>query len=277
MAFDPLETSAQSSRPTELYSINVAGTDYFWVNSENPVTFGINDYTPAPIRRTQPRVSQDEPGSEVQLEIPTNHPITQELARAWVTASPETQTSRVTIYKRHVGDSEFQTFWVGSIVSVLYRDNGHTTRFLCRSLDNLFTLQGPRRNWGTLCTHQLYDRFCTLTRASFTVAGTVTALDSTGTVYTIPGISAPTTRWNTGVLQKPFTFQSRMIIAQSGDDFTVQYPIPEIGVGDAIEVVEGCQHDVTDCNSFSNILNFGGIPYTPDVNPFTSSRGIKDL
>jgi len=277
MTFNSRETSAQNARPIELYHIVVSGTDYYFTNSELDQVYLTKEYLPASITRTQPRVSQDEPGSEVELTFATNEPVAQALTRAWVTSAPETRTSTVTIYKHHVDDTDFQTFWVGSIVSVSYREQGHITVFLCRSLDNLFTLQGPRRNWGTLCTHQHYDRFCTLNNVTYTQSGIVTAIDSTGVVYTIPGISAPTVRWAAGELAKPLTALSRMIIAQSGDDFTLQYPIPEIAVGDTVEVIEGCLHDVADCKGFSNLLNFGGIPYTPDINPFTATRGLEDL
>lgn len=277
MTFEAREESIQDSRPSELYDISIANTNFFFTNSEVSRVIGPRSYVPVVISRSQPRVSQDEPGSEVELTLATNEPAVQALTRAWVTASPESLSSRVLIQKNHFADSAYQPFWIGSIVAASYRNEGHETVFLCRSLDNLFTLQGPRRNWGTLCTHQHYDSFCTLNSLLFVKTGVVSAIDATGTIYTVPGIAAPTVRWQSGEFRKPFTFSSRMIINQTGNDFTLQYPIPEIGVGDTIEVIEGCLHDVDDCKSFSNLLNYGGIPYTPDINPFTSDGGLEDL
>ena len=247
------------------------------------VNDGFFDYTPIAINRTQPKVNQDEPGSSVVVSMATNYPEAQTFTRAWVARAPSTGDTRVTIQRVHQGDGEFQPFWIGYLVSAAYEQNGELLSIQCKSLDNLFTLEGPRKNWGTLCNHQLYGPECRLNELNFVQNGTVTALAADGVTYTLSGIGAPTVRHLGGELRKPGTLAQGMIVAVSGSDFTIQYPVPDIGVGDTIQVVEGCDHTLTDCAAFpngsessgTNVENFGGTPYTPPLNLFT--KGVDAI
>lgn len=280
MTFAALEESVQGSRNVELYEIVVGNTTFRFTNSDQSVLFSAQTFVPTPTSREQHKVDQDQPGSELVLKFPTNHPAVSALTRQWVAKAPETGETRVRAWKGHRGDvdEEFQLFWIGYLVSSNYSNKGLITEFKCKSLDNLFTLQGPRKTWGTQCNHEHYDPECTLDPADFTQICTVTAIAADGVTYTVSGVSAPVVRFNSGEFRKQGTLSSRLIVSFTGPGtFVLQFPVPEIEVGDVVEVVEGCEHNLTDCAAFPNAAeasgtnaeNYGGTPFTPPLNIFT--------
>jgi len=279
MTFATREISEEGGQPVELYDISLDSENfYFTTTDRDDLTFDLNLYIPAILDRTQPKVDNDQPGSEVQLEFSTSEAVVQDLIGRWVTAAPEVESNSVMIRKYHIGEavSEIQPFWFGTIASVKYKNMGQTAQIICRSLTDLFTLQGPRKTWGTQCNHQLYDGECTLSRAVYTVESVVASVSGDGLTFTMsPPIASPTTRYNAGEFRKKNTALSRLIVQRSGNLVTVQYPIPEIVIGDTVEVIEGCEHNLTDCLSFSNDINYGGTPFTPPINPFT--KGLDAL
>jgi len=282
MAFGDHEQSVQDAFPIELYKFEFGGTETRLTNSHQDETFSSQLYSATEISRTQPRVNDDEPGSQVEILLGVDESSANTFATQWIQAAPEVDRIKVTLFRFHTeaGGGSI-VFWIGFVVSVNYVEEGNVVSLLCKSLDNRFTLQGPRKNWGTVCNHKHYGRECTLDADDFTEIGTVTVLDSTGVIYTVPGISAPTVRWEGGTMLKSSGFEKRMIVAQSGDTFTVQFPITEIKVGDLVSLVEGCAHDTVDCAAYpntdpenpsnTNIENFGGTPFTPTKNPFTNN------
>lgn len=273
MTYQDADISIQDGNPIELYDFRGDDVNFFFTNANEPYTFGVTRYVPVQVSRTQPRVNQDEPGSQVELKMALADPNASAFLDRWIASAPEVTKWKLTIRRVHVDDTGAIIFWIGTVVSVRYENQGIDVIVLCKSLNNLFTLQGPRKNWGTTCNHRLFSQGggnCTLVRNTFTTTTTVDSIDSTGLIYTLAVVPNPTVRWESGFIIKPGSgLESRMIIARSGNDITLQYPIPEIGVGDTVQISEGCDHSITDCVAYNNEDNFGGTPYTPRSNPFT--------
>jgi hypothetical protein len=280
MTFETQEESLEGGRPVELFEFTIGLTVFRFTSTESVINDGVNDFQPVPITRSQPKVNQDEPGSSVVIQMPTNENNTRDFARAWVQRAPTTGDTRVRIFRHHTNDTGFQLFWIGYLVAVNYENNGFLTNVQCKSLDNMFTLQGPRRNWGPLCQHQLYDSGCTLNEVTYTVSGAITAIAADGVTITVPGLAAAVVTRLGGELRIPGTLSTALIVAVSGDDYTIQYPDPDFEVGITVELVEGCDHstdNMTGCAAFpngaepsgTNVENFGGTPYTPPINLFT--------
>lgn len=277
MTFSTFEESLQSGRPIELYEITVGQTIYRFTSSEKPINDGVNDFFPAPISRDEPKVNNDQPGSQVTLRMATNFSLTQELCRLWVARAPSTGDTRVRIWRHHTNNTDFQLFWIGYLVSTNYEAKGTVTNFVCKSLDNLFTLQGPRKTWGTLCNHQVFGPECRLNENNFAEVGVISAIAADGVTITIPSVPAATVTYVGGELRKTGTPVTSLIVFVSGNDYTIQYPNPDFAVGDSVQLVEGCNHTLTHCALFPNVAetsgtnveNFGGTPYTPPINLFT--------
>lgn len=273
MTFEIQETSVQGAQPVELYEIRLSASEvYYFTTSNRPeIVSGLNTYLPAVVDRSQPQVNTDQPGSEIELTFVTTDPVVVDFTTQWATAAPEVGVSSVRISKLHITDvsEQAQPFWFGTISSIKYSNDGEETTVLCRALSDLFTLQGPRKNWGVQCNHQLYDDECTLNRLTFTQTAVVQSIAANGVEFTLDALAEPTVRYNAGEFKKFNAADSRLIVARAGPVITVQYPIPSIRVGDTVEVIEGCEHNLTDCAAFSNDINYGGSPYTPPINPFT--------
>lgn len=277
MAFGDHETSKQLGRPIDLYTFTLSATNIVRLtNSLVDVTVGIDTWLSAEVSRDQPTQNDDSPGSQLEVLFGVDDPAANSFVTQWIASAPEVDRIRVLVERFHIDAGGGSTpWWLGFLTSVGYEEDGNVASVLCQSLDNRFTLIGPRRNWGTVCNHKHLDQSatqptCQLNPATFTQQGTVTAIDSTGTVFTVPGIGAPTVRWDGGTFRANVGLAKRLIESQSGDDFTVRYPIPEIQVGTIVDIQEGCRRDLTDCNAYSNVPNFGGTPYTPTRNPFTN-------
>lgn len=281
MGFTSPEYSIQSGRPVETYRfLTTAGVGYNFTNAETEVTDtdGIT-YTPAAVSRTQPRQSQEKRATEITVTLPYGDSATTEFAATFVSQPPEGRTE-LTIQRTHLSDAgeEFVVFWQGRVISAAFSARGEI-ELLCRGLKNIFEREGPRMRWGGMCNHVLYDTNCGLLAVNFTDSNvTVDAVSSNGVEVTVSGLSSPIKDFVGGKMAKDGGADYRLIVAQSGNVLTLQYPfLPDFGAGDTVSLEQGCDHTLTgDCsNKFSNTTNFGGTPYTPGLNPF--SDGLDTL
>lgn len=278
MTYQSADISVEDGNPIEYYLFTAGAIRERFTNAHEEKTFLLEQYLPVEVQRSQPRVNQDEPGSSVEITLTLTDPNSREFADNWISSAPEVSRYKVTIYRQMVDDGGAITYWIGFVSSARYNEKGLKLTILCKSLDNLFTLQGPRKNWGTVCNHKHYGNECGLAVNDFDFTTTVASIDASGLVYTLTDtVPAPVVRWEGGIMTRPGRFESRMLVLRSGNDVTVQYPIPEIAVGDTVNISEGCAHDTVDCKAFpnsnntsnTNLENFGGTPNTPNQNPFS--------
>jgi uncharacterized phage protein (TIGR02218 family) len=128
---------------------------------------------------------------------------------------------------------------------------------------NIVSLTSPT------CRYGLGDSRCTKSLAAYTQTAKAVSAVTNQTTFRISGVSAPTVRFDHGKI----TFTSG---ANSGltreiksydagtKEFVMKTPFPyTVAVADVCTVVEGCNKTLADCLLFSNVINFGGEPYTP--------------
>ena len=79
--------------------------------------------------------------------------------------------------------------------------------------------------------------------------------------------------WNeTPRKPSPGQFDRRAIRSQTGAVVAVAFPLPGLAATDTVNLYPGCDHTLATCESkFSNRLNYGGMPYFPDKNPFSGT------
>ncbi len=259
-----------------MYLIRIGSAAFGYTNHFESLSHDGETFVPVAAKRTQPTVSPSKPGAEIMLDLATDEELASPIANAWIARAPE-GTSTLTIFKRHLADSadEVVTFYAGGVVGVRYSKNLKTVHIKAKGLEDLLSKQGPRQTNGSSCDHQLYDINCQLNQVLHTQTALITAVDTTGLNFTIPGLAAPAATWVSGTLKLNGGFDERMIIAQSGDVFSVRYPVPGIEVGDAVDLSEGCGRNMADCVLLSNIENYGGAAYRTNNNPFTV--GLKGI
>jgi uncharacterized phage protein (TIGR02218 family) len=126
----------------------------------------------------------------------------------------------------------------------------------------------PRRTFQASCMHTLYDAACTLNPAGFT------------DTYTVASANAISVAWVGGALIDPqnYVFGTLQMTSGAGAgqrltvhaaaSFGVAFGYPFVTVpaaGDTFTIKQGCAKTIARCQSFGNILNFGGFPYIPPV------------
>lgn len=136
------------------------------------------------------------------------------------------------------------------------------------------------RNYATpQCNHALFDSGCTLNKASFAVAGTVTS-DVNQLTFAASGLSFPNSYfaqgsvvWLTGA-NAGITSQVTGYVGASGQ-FTLIYPLPgAINPGDTFTAYPGCAKTRAACGNtnsavgpvLNNLIHFRGYPYVPTPN-----------
>jgi uncharacterized phage protein (TIGR02218 family) len=137
-----------------------------------------------------------------------------------------------------------------------------------KSLLNLLAQQQmPRRLYQAACTHVFGDAMCTFNRAS--MAASVTAEAGSTQAAIVTSLSpSPATLYDQGTIiatSGANAGQSRTIAQLTGG--TVQLLkawLEPVTVGDAFELLPGCDHTLATCqNIFNNLIHFGGFPYIP--------------
>jgi hypothetical protein len=61
-----------------------------------------------------------------------------------------------------------------------------------------------------------------------------------------------------------------MIVSESGSSVELLYPV-DIAVSTNVVLTVGCDHSTSTCASrFNNLDNYGGFPFIPSKNPFST-------
>ena len=130
----------------------------------------------------------------------------------------------------------------------------------------LLNVNLPRNVYQAGCRHKLYDAGCTLVKATWTdtdAAGAgCTTMSITSTLaaadgYYDLGVITFTSGANSGL--------SRTVKSYASSVVTLSFPLPEApDAADTFSIYPGCDKVQTTCDTkFSNLLNFGGMPYIP--------------
>lgn len=277
MTYAAQETSLDDGAPVELFRFFVVGkaTITTITTASKEIEYQGETYIPAAITRTQNSKSSEKTANSMTVTIPYWEEGVQTLARSFISNAPSGRVE-VKIARAHMSESpvNFIQIFEGYVAGAALEDA--KMELLCRGIRNIFNKEGPRMKWMTSCNHELYDNNCALLEDAFTEFNlTVTGVSSDGLTVTIAGLQASRSPqytngdFNGGKLVVGDGVEYRMILTQVGDVLTLRYPFIEINVGDSVDLSLGCLHNVSDCkNKFGNILNYGGVPYTPSFNPF---------
>jgi len=268
MTYDVKEASATGGSPVEGYQFLGTFANYYYTSAELDVTINGQLYTAAIIKRNVINSgTQSDDQLDLQLEVPRNLQLIQDYA--FQSSPPDL---RLKIYRYHEGDNpaiDWVIIWDGKVTS--FSVTGHQARILVPSVFSL-ALRGtvPSKSYHAPCNHVLYDARCKVLRTSFKQVTTITALNPSGNTVTVADDG-----FADGVLEGGEVFNTtqgerRLILANVANVLTVSFPFHSAIVGDTVELYAGCDHSrLGDClNRFNNVVNFGGFPLVPKVNPF---------
>lgn len=273
MSFEPIEKSDDLGSPYELYEFRYGDTDeavYRYTNLDRDLVADGVTWFARPIRREAYKSS----GKTEKTNLSIRLPITTDLAKLF-TDFPPTQVVRVIIRAGHVSDPENNRIvvWVGRVLSVAKEENEAV--LTCDSTIVSMKRPGLRRNYQYACPYVLYGQgvaACNASMAAATKPAVVAAI--TGGVVILQGGwqgGIPFVKFSGGMLRwrgaTGWEFRTIRTVSDSGD-ITYIGPVRGLEVGQAIEVILGCNHTMTDCRDLhGNIQNYGGQPWIPTKNP----------
>lgn len=252
-------TSVQSGRVRELYAFTDGATTWRYTSADRAVTAMTHTWESAPIGRG----SIDETGEIHRAVLAITLPITDAFARGFVSDQADRQVS-VTMWSEAAAD-DWAVAWRGRVVGASI--SGEVVTLNCESVFTSMRRPGLRARFTKGCRHALYGRGCGLDPDDFDTAGTVSAV--AGAVVTVTGANAQADGWWVGGMLRGPDGTTRMIVAHAGNNLTISRAIAGLAVSDAVLIYPGCDHTRGTCHTkFNNVLNYGGFPWIPQVNPF---------
>jgi len=128
-------------------------------------------------------------------------------------------------------------------------------------------IQLPRNLYQAGCVHTLFDSGCGLDKASWGVAGTVSAgVTASSLPCSLAQAAGWFTRGTVRFIGGDLVGVSRTIKAYSPGFVTLFSPLPAVpDVGDLFIATPGCNKLQSTCSGkFNNLANFRGCPYIPE-------------
>lgn len=264
MSYDALEQSGSGALPYELYLFQATGLSFALTSAEKPITYLGQVYAPTTLTRSAVELSNEVVAGQIKVFLPVDHPLSQMM----IPYLPSSQIN-LTVYGGHYGDSETVVLFSGYVASARFTDQCELT---CNSNQYLLQRKIPVQLYQPLCSHIFCDPGCGVQKADHTYAGEITAIDSTGTVLTIPAFASLPDNLQAGYLKHGNDV--RMIVAQAGATITLISAIPGLAAPTAVTAVAGCLLRFSDCQHYNATKNFLGFDLIPTVNPFDGSASI---
>lgn len=259
MTYNTQETSVAAGQPIELYRFVLGQQVWTVTSAREAITYQVESYQPAVIRRSAVEQSPEFARNGIDLECARDFAV----AQLFAAARPNGVVS-ITLFRNHLGDAEYITWWKGRVASVVF--SGSTAKIRCESIFTALKRPGLRAHYQTGCRHALFDPGCGTNNQAYKLAGTVGSFS--GLNVTSSAFLSQATGWLTGGYLRVGGVP-RMITNHAGDTITLSAVLPGLAVGVAFEAFAGCDRTFATCQSkFGNSLNFGGFPWIPVKNPF---------
>ena len=270
MTFAAFETSIDQGEPILLFDFSIGVLHFRYTTADRNITWATNVYTSAPISRAA--IKQ---GSEIkQQTLKVTGPRDLSVAALYATEAPSAAVA-LTITALHHDDPDAQGVadWIGRVLSAKW--TGSNVELACEPVYTSVQTMGLRRRFQISCPHVLYGVQCTVAPSPYATPGTVTALSgfaiSAAPWGTPPGAGLSFVggfvTWDSG----NGYLERRTIQSVSGDALTIDNIGPGLAIGTVVTAYPGCDRSMTNCQAFGNLLNYGGQPYIPTINPMNGN------
>jgi uncharacterized phage protein (TIGR02218 family) len=264
MTFDAVEKSVQGGRPVEIYTFARDFQRWRYTSADRTVTVSGQPYLPRAIARSDIEANAEKARSALRVTVPRDLEVA-DLYRV----TPPTLPVTLVIQKYHFGDGELASIWAGRILGVKF--SGIAAEITLEPTFTSIRRTGLRRIYQRQCPHVLYGNECGVNREAYRTDGTVDSI--AGLVLTIPAASALATGWFAGgyveFLVDGGIAERSFITDHSGAAVTLSSTPYGLTSGATVKLYPGCNHTIATCNSkFNNALNYGGMPYFTQKNPF---------
>jgi len=264
MAYEDFEEGAEGY-PVELYKFNRGLSEQYLLTSSNePITYLSELYTPIQITRGAIEQNQEMERQPLNIKIARDADVLENFV-----AFPPTEIMTVTIFRFHQNDGgtpETVTIWQGRVLSAQW--SGSQATMHCEPVFTSLKRPGLRRKYSAQCPHILYGAECAINNTSFQQIATLSLITNGVDLFSADLIDSLDFYFGGYIV-----FDNREFRTIVGDDgvgtITIASILTELEVGSVVTAFPGCAHDLLDCEvKFDNVVNYGGFPYVPDINPF---------
>ena len=265
MTYDAREISTDLGQPVELYTFTRGTLTWRYTSADRDVTVASNLYSAQPILRGNVEQGSELNRSGLTLTVRRDNAVADQYR-----ISPPSDLIALTVQQYHFSDAELIVVWSGRIISVSFAEA--TAEIHLEPIYNAVRRIGLRRIYQKQCPHVLYGAQCGVNKDTLKLATTVSALS--GLTVTATGLSAfADGYWEGGYIEwlvSAGIYERRFILNHTGSTIDLDTIPQGLAVSTAINVYPGCDHSTGagGCARFSNILNFGGMPYIPLKNPY---------
>lgn len=260
MSYLSLERSEDLAEPVELYKITL-NNEAFRVTSYNkPFLFQNEWYQPEQIKRGDIVLDATYFDDKFKVTVPLRS-----LTGKRIIENGYEGVSEVEIYRTHVTDSDFITLWSGKVVELSIQN--HSLDLISMPQSYVFLKTGNRAKYSRLCRHILYSEQCAVNKHAHDISGVINAQNQVKIGLNI----TLNDEYLGGVLRLNNGMQ-KLITDVEGSVITLIAPFRIDVIGQPVTIYKGCDKSIECCkNRFNNMLRFGGFPYIPVRNIFTSS------
>ena len=270
MSFDSYETSVDTGQPFELYEFTYGVNKYRYCTLPDSVEYDFDTWEPMQISRQAINLADDSRRSQLLVSAPRDFKI----AQFFKIAQPA-EAIYIKIFKKHRPDAEAIVEWIGRVMTAEWKNTG--VQLTCESVYAALDKNSKIRCYSFSCPFVLYGENCKANKENFKVNTTLS--DVSGTVLTSSDFSSKPDGWFVGGFMvwqsSDLLYFHRFITGHTGNQITIQQQIPDLVTGEEITAYAGCDHKLTTCREkFGNDINFGGFPWIPGKNPFTSDSSV---
>jgi uncharacterized phage protein (TIGR02218 family) len=274
MSYVALEAAVETGKPIELYRFSNLQEVFTYTSGNEDYVYSSETYVTRNITRNEATVNSDQDPANLTLRIPADD----EFAVRYRIGAPPSR-DKLLIYRLHLTDGgtpEVVVFFKGEVSSIAYQ--GDDAIVAAEPSGVVMKRPVPRRSFSSSCGHVLYDRGCKINENSASYKFDVTVQTISGSNVTVIGTGIGTQAANffvSGFLDKG-TVERRMILSEivvgpTTMTFALPLPFADLAAGEALTLRAGCDHSLTTCRTkFNNVTNFGGFPWVPTENPFTT-------
>ena len=265
------QEEARKRKPIELYHMWRDGGEHWrYTSFSSPITYGGNVFTPAVIQRGS--ATYDSQFEVTKLKI--NAGYLEDPVLEFIAQNPiELLWIEVLRYYEDVTPEEVSVIFIGQIKSVSFQ--GNIANVDCVGFEHYLRQRIPKYRWQIGCNNDLFDGYgsgeglCTLNPDDYKTTTTLTYIDDEGLVLSSDDFAIPGDYYFIrGYIHWGDYY--RMIVNHVDNNITIRFRIPDLTVGQEVDVYAGCDRQISTCHDkFDNVADFFGHPWIPIDNPST--------
>jgi uncharacterized phage protein (TIGR02218 family) len=279
MSFVTLEQSNYAGQPVLLYEFKRGSAVFAYAAADKDIVANNGTVDLTYLATAISNSGQTQKGTAVTDVFEVTCPASLGIVQ-WYRYTPPSDTVYLAVRRFHYGDTQSVIVWLGQVVSVEESSEGVAT-IKCQQVSITLKRGGLRMTWQRSCIHALYDQNCTVNKATFATAVTVTAVALSGIITVTPHPSADA-YWNGGIVEFELPtdpvgghtgITERRLIENINTATGGLVPYGQLDgyfVGQLLTLYPGCKRTSEWCNSFfNNVDNFGGFEFMPNRSPYS--------